>query len=348
VNNTDALIVLNHINNNPPLPINPPVMRVTADVSAPHPAIDNTDYTNIRQAAKFGWGFFDIPKWVFSGETAATRIDTFALACNNMTRNIRGLCAGDVNGSYSPVSGYKTMSPGLELVHEGELPLGEEMVFPVRLKGSGSTSLNGSTRDLGAITLFLNYDPAMIEITGFSMPDDGGVPPVFDTREGVLYIGWMSTDAIHIEENQPVIFIRTRLVHPFETTGSMLQPSQTIGFSLNENPLSELADGNADVMDGARLSVTDVRGHEAGLQVVVYPNPAFDKVNVEFNVVRDASVRIILTNLQGEEVMRLNMVYPHSGWQHEQINAGSMPPGIYFVKVATEVCTETIKLVKIR
>jgi hypothetical protein len=33
--------------------------------------------------------------------------------------------------------------------------------------------------ELGAITLMLDYDPAQIEITGVSMPENGGVEPWF-------------------------------------------------------------------------------------------------------------------------------------------------------------------------
>jgi hypothetical protein len=87
VNNTDALMVNNHILGTTPLAINPPVIRPTASVKFPHPAIQNNDYLAIRQTAKFGWGYFDIPKWMFSGIDASTRIDTFQMTCANETRD---------------------------------------------------------------------------------------------------------------------------------------------------------------------------------------------------------------------------------------------------------------------
>jgi hypothetical protein len=107
VNNTDYLLALRHATTGPLLPENPPVVRVSGDVKAPKtpPLITIVDADAIRMAAKYGWGtpkpWFDIPKWVFSGLTAATRIDSIVLVCSNLTREIRGLCASDVNGSFT-------------------------------------------------------------------------------------------------------------------------------------------------------------------------------------------------------------------------------------------------------
>ncbi|MEI6436459.1 MAG: right-handed parallel beta-helix repeat-containing protein, partial [Bacteroidota bacterium] len=114
VNNTDYLLALRHATTGPLLPANPPVVRVSGDVKTPKtpPVITTVDADAIRMSAKYGWGspkpYFDIPKWVFSGLNPETRIDSIVLACNNLTRDIMGLCAGDVNGSYLPPTGNKT------------------------------------------------------------------------------------------------------------------------------------------------------------------------------------------------------------------------------------------------
>ena len=70
VNNTDYLLVARHIAGTQFLPVNPPVVQVTASTKLPHPTINSADALAIRQAAKFpttGYSYFDIPKWVFSG-----------------------------------------------------------------------------------------------------------------------------------------------------------------------------------------------------------------------------------------------------------------------------------------
>jgi hypothetical protein len=216
VNNTDALIVLNHINNVAPLAINPPVVRVTASVKAPHPAINTIDYNAIRMAAKSpgsGYTYFDIPKWVFSGTTTTTELTGITLNCSSITRDIRGLCAGDVNGAYVPVSGYKTADPGLALVNRGLLPVTDEIIFPVRAE---ETHCRASLpKEIGAITLFLNYDPSNIAITGVEIPGHDGEQPSFETKDGVLYIGWVSTKPIRVEQEGTVLLIHARLTEAF-------------------------------------------------------------------------------------------------------------------------------------
>jgi hypothetical protein len=180
VNNTDYMLALRHATVGPPLKENPPVVRVSGDVKSPKtpPEITTVDAEAIRFAAKYGWGpvnkpYFDIPKWVFSGVNADTRIDSIVMTCGNLIRDIRGLCAGDVNGSYLPPNGYKMAEPSLELVNCGTLPITPEITFPVRVERD---------MELGAITLMLDYDPALIEITGVTMPEDGGVEPWFEVQ----------------------------------------------------------------------------------------------------------------------------------------------------------------------
>jgi hypothetical protein len=320
VNNTDALIVNNHIAGTMLLPSNPPVIRTTASVKNPHPAINTADYTAIRQAAKSGWGYFDIPKWVFTGTTAANRIDTFALACANVPLDIRGLCAGDVNGSYVPGTGYKTAEPGLALVNNGTLPLTNEIIFPIKIDRE---------TNIGAITLFLNYDPTKIDIIGVEIPGQEGEQPTYETRDGVLYIGWWSTNPLQVAENQTVLLIRVRLV------------SQTpaIHFTLNENPLSELSDGIGTVINGLKLSIPDAgeNGERAKWQnseILVYPNPAKEVLNIEFESVRPETEMLTmeLVNLQGVALIKYQSETMVPGWQKRQMDVSSLAPGVYFLR----------------
>jgi hypothetical protein len=209
VNNTDYLLALRHATTGPLLAANPPVVRISGDVKAPQtpPVITTVDAEAIRMAAKYGWGnppYFQILKWVFSGVTTETPIDNIAVNCVNVTRDIRGLCAGDVNGSYLPPNGHKIAEPSLELVNRGTLPITPEITFPIRADRD---------MELGAITLKLNYDTALIEITGVEMPDNGGEEPYFVLRRSsfVLEIGWMSLNPINVVDGQTVLMIHAKV-----------------------------------------------------------------------------------------------------------------------------------------
>jgi hypothetical protein len=282
---------------------------------------------------------------VFSGVNAGTRIDSIVLACGNLTRDVRGLCAGDVNGSYLPPNGYKMAEPSLELVNKGTLQITREITFPVRAERD---------MELGAITLKLNYDPTQIEITGVEMPDNGGEEPYFVVRRSsfVLDIGWMSLNPINIQEGQTVLMMRAKVKSTkYEVRSTKY--GEPIRFTLNDDPISELADGDGNVLYDARLSVADAGfkvqgsrlGEEAG--VVVYPNPAKDLLNVEYFLEKQTPVQIELLNMQGIFILKLPQIRQIQipGWGRERLDISGVLSGVYMLKVTIGDQVEVRKVI---
>jgi hypothetical protein len=327
VNNTDALLVQNHITGTMPLPVNPPVIRKTASVKVPHPAIDNADYNAIRTAAKAGWGYFDIPKWVFTGVDATSRIDTLSVNCSNLTRDIRGLCAGDVNGTYIPSAGYKISKPGIDLVNNGIITVNNEMVFPVRINRS---------MELGAMTLFLNYDQQILRITGVDFADDRLDQPFYDTREGVLYIGWVSTETMVVDKGQTILLIHARLLSGKRGNDNLSGQAADIRFTLNDNPLSEFADPDGNVISGLTLTMPDagsIRSSGSGRDytMVCYPNPASESINVEFETTQAKPANLVMMDTKGVRVLTHHIESSSPGWVSEKLDVRSLAPGVYFI-----------------
>jgi hypothetical protein len=324
------------------------------------PEITTVDADAIRFAAKYGWGpvskpYFDIPKWVFSGLNAGTRIDSIVLTRGNVTRDVRGLCAGDVNGSYLPPNGYKMAEPTLELVNRGTLPITGEITFPVRAQ---------SDMEIGAITLMLDFDPELIEITGVSMPENGGVEPWFEVQSSrfkvgettnlepgtlnILQIGWASLNPINVSRDEILLLIHAR------PSSLVPRPSSLVlRFTLNANPLSELADGNGNVLYDARLSVADAGGKVQGsrfkveaARVVVYPNPAKDVLNVEFVSGDDNNaVTLQLVTIQG--ILISTKIAPDikPGFNKTTLDLRDLPNGAYILKVAIGGQIEASKVI---
>ena len=348
VNNTDYLLALRHATTGPLLPGNPPVIRISGDVKAPQtpPVITTVDADAIRMAAKYGWGnpsYFQIPKWVFSGVTLDLPIDNIALTCANLTRDIRGLCAGDVNGTHLPLNGYKMAEPSLELVNRGTLPVTPEITFPVRAERD---------MELGAITLMLDYDTTMLEITGVDMPDNGGEAPYFVLRRSslVLEIGWTSLNPVNVAAGQTVLLINAKVKkYERQTTNNEVR----MQFTLNESPLSELADGEGNVLNDARLSVADagfkVQGSRLDEQagVVVYPNPAKEVLNVEYFLEKQTPVQIELLNMQGIFILKLPQIRQIQipGWGRERLDISGVLSGVYMLKVTIGDQVEVRKVI---
>ena len=322
VNNTDYLLVLRHTQGIL-LPPNPPVVQVAADVVAKHPTIATADASAIQLAAKYGWWkvgvspqtpYFDIPKWVFSGETAATPITGIVMSCGNIERNILGLCAGDVNASYIPPSGDKQARPNMELISRGNIAPADEIILPVRAEFN---------MELGAITLYLDYDASQLEITGVTMPKQGDRSPYFLTTDNVLQIGWVSLDPVSVSQGETVLSIHARA----KTNASGIR------FTLNSNPLSELADGDGNVIDNARLAIADIGGTVSSDLISVYPNPVNDVLYIEYSVHQSGTFSAELVNLQGVVVTKTGNTSIPAGTNKTRLNVSELPSGVYMLRV---------------
>ena len=346
VNNTDYLLVAKHAAGLALLADTPPVVRVSASVKVPLPVINSVDADAVKRASTFGWGtpaYFDIPKWVFSGIDNFNRIDTFSLACANVTRDIRGLCAGDVNGTYVPGNGYKMAAPGLELVNKGLLPVTPEIVFPLSLaRNQGEVK-----QQLGAITLMLNYNPSLIDITSVEMPENGGTVPEFviggdrdGGTAGLLKIGWMSLNPVTITAAEPLLLIHARLI----TTRSDLK--SCIRFTLNDSQLNELADADGNILSDVALSIPDAATSPASRSSVltVYPNPASQFVNIEYQMGRDGKFEASLQTIQGVTVSGIN-TDSKAGPNKISLDISNLPAGAYILRMNFDEQTEIRKIV---
>jgi hypothetical protein len=273
-----------------------------------------------------------------------------------------------VNGTFQPTTGYKTAvetlhATSLQLEHHGNLPLTDEMAFPIRA---------GHDMELGAITLMLDYDPSQIEITGVTMPENGGVEPWFKVQSSkfqvaatlnlepetlnLLHIGWMSMDPVSVAEGQAVILVHARLRNPVETLHATSLPlADPIRFTLNENPDSEFADGDGNVIDGVKLVMPDA-GRNGEMvkwrngEIVCYPNPVKDLLNVEFvadNVDGETcnGMSLQLVTMQGVVVAKQTVPDIKTGLNKTTMDLRDLPNGAYLLKVLYEDQLEVRKVI---
>jgi hypothetical protein len=137
---------------------------------------------------------------------------------------------------------------------------------------------------------------------------------------------------------------------------------------LNDDPISELADGDGNVLYDARLSVADagfeVQGSRFEVQgsrfgedprVVVYPNPAKDVLNVEFvieNAVNNitggetkCTVALQMFTMQGILVSTKNIPEIKNGLNKATLDLPDLPNGAYMMKVTMGDRTMTRKVI---
>ena len=137
--------------------------------------------------------------------------------------------------------------------------------------------------------------------------------------------------------------------HP---ASSFQHPASSIRFTLNESPLSELADGDGNVIGNAKLSVAEAKfkGQKAegkrqneGL-ISVYPNPAKDVLNVEIVTGDDANnaaavgtchgMSIDMFTMQGVLISTQTVQELKPGLNRTTLDLRDLPNGAYMLKVA--------------
>lgn len=102
-----------------------------------------------------------------------------------------------------------------------------------------------------------------------------------------------------------------------------------------EDPRSDLIEGQLSPVAQAFLA-SDVK---------VYPNPAKDKLFVDYENRSGHDFSITFTNAMGQTV--LPPVYSNLGFYHHKADVSSLPAGVYFISVATEKSQFTQRWVKL-
>ena len=71
------------------------------------------------------------------------------------------------------------------------------------------------------------------------------------------------------------------------------------------------------------------------IHMTVYPNPAADKININYTVTHAQPVKIEMTDVTGKKVREMNAT-AHSADNTEQLNVSDLRSGIYFVRLITQ------------
>jgi len=76
-----------------------------------------------------------------------------------------------------------------------------------------------------------------------------------------------------------------------------------------------------------------------------YPNPFNPKTQIEFELVQDSDVEVVVYNLAGKEVALLNRGFLSKGIYKFEFDGSELPSGIYLFQVVTSQSTQTRKMI---
>jgi hypothetical protein len=176
------------------------------------------------------------------------------------------------------------------------------------------------------------------------MPKAGNDLPWFSTEGNLLNIGWMSLDPVSVAAGETVLNIHARIL---DNDQRGLNVEKNIRFVLDENPISELADGDGNAVKGAKILIPDAAPaslNTTGL-VSVYPNPASGVLNIEYLMQQAGTFHAELMSMQGNVILKTGEINSRAGFNTTTLDLHGLPTAIYLLKVSYGDYQQTVKVV---
>jgi hypothetical protein len=288
------------------------------------PSVNATDALLIKKRIIGEISSFPAGNWVFDNSI----INAFTSPVS--TYNFKGLCTGDVNGSYNPVVGVK---------ETGDLSVLDYDVQYEALQSSFKYTINSiNPLNLGALTLYLNYDPSKIEIKSVSSPFSGLESSI---QDGKVVLVWSDPTGIQVSENKPMVTFEMVMNSGFE------QPE--LPFRLSTG--CELADPMAAIISDSKIKMARLSQQKAELTFSVMPNPVNQMATFGFSLPTKGEVQICLSDLCGSKITQIVNADFSEGYHTASFNVQSatIPSGIYFATLSFnsggQLTTKVVKLI---
>jgi len=272
----------------------------------------------------------------------------------NLVQDFRGICIGDVNGSYKPSAGSFGLppvpsavpkeSPRIRLENEGVRKLGSGQYFEMPLNISENLRF-------GAVSLILNYPKSLVDVVDIKLKNGNELEDLYFTaKNGEIRIGWFENNGpISLKQNEACLVLYMKTSNSFST-------GDVISMNVSNNSLCEFADESGEPIDNVILKSFSIEhsgtsGFETGSSdqngLMIYPNPAKDIVKINYNIAYDGAVTISIFNLLGEKVFDAVNTVQLKGSYSSEMNLSTLPAGMYSVKMLVNGRSEIIKRISV-
>ncbi len=310
-NATDALIVqLNAIGSYPLTGINATVADVNASTTIT--ALDAL-YIKLRTVGSIST--YPAGNWKF--ETPAITI-----AEANGTVSFKGLCVGDVNASYIPLSGSKATESYLSTIADNTISIEKGKSFNYNIKSDAISNL-------GAMTLMMKYNENLFEIENVNSMLNGFK---YEVKNGEVSIAWSDMMGNSLKNEGSLV--------SFTLKAKETLASETEVFSVLSS--TEFADVTANIINNVNLKLAKViTANQNGFSVNNYPNPFSNETKIFYTIPENSSVKITLTNIVGQSIATITEEVKTAGSYNVEINANefNLKNGIYFYKIEVKGIT---------
>jgi hypothetical protein len=241
--------------------------------------------------------------------------------------NLKALCVGDVNGSYP--NPFKEVS-FLTAIED------EVMTVPVNQSFTYDIKSN-AVAELGAMTLFMNYDQNRFTIDKINSSLDG---MSYKIENGRMAIAWSNSKPLSLNINDPVISLKM--------TAKESMPAPVQIFTIN--PGSEFADPFANRIDNFDLKMPKVITSSTSLNfsMVNYPNPFSNWTEIVYTIPEAGKVKLVITNMFGQQIRTLVDERQAAGMYKVKVDPANeyLQPGLYLYSIEIDGVTTTYNMTK--
>jgi hypothetical protein len=165
------------------------------------------------------------------------------------------------------------------------------------------------------------------------------------TNKVVKLAAWVSTPGSYkMEFNQTEDFdanVKIYLRDNYKNTVTNLRDIHTYTFKIDTSKAST-QDGRLEIIFTDKAYTSTLENISDGSDVMVYPNPAKDYINVEFVNSKFVNSKIQISDISGKEYFNIDMKS-----ESQKINIENLVSGVYFVKITNNNgANRTVKIVK--
>ena len=304
VNSTDALLIRRFLSYTVAFDS---LQIKSADVNKSG-SINSTDALLIRRRVAFIDTSFAVGNWVFEDPT-------LTVGTLPVDKTIKCLATGDVNASYS--FGTAKTAGGVKLSFNNHSMIKNTSVdLPVTLT---------SGVELGAVTMFIEYDPTVLQIDGVAGPFND---MSYSVSNGKVAISWADVNPIAVSKNGAFINLK----------GNLLDAKKAIDLTLTSG--CELAEANGSVVKENLFNTQTVELNipkQFELKAN-YPNPFNPSTTIVYSIPEDMPVSLVIYDVLGREVKTLINQEVKAGtynitWLGEDNHGKKVTSGMYIYKL---------------
>ncbi|PLX03950.1 MAG: hypothetical protein C0595_05085 [Marinilabiliales bacterium] len=185
----------------------------------------------------------------------------------------------------------------------------------------------------------LRFETDVTEGGDFSAPTVASVEPVLNTNIKILFDEDVETSTAENTTNYVIdngITVESATQHAFNKAQVNLTISSLVSGENYNITINNVADLVGNVMDEYSTSFSYVGLEELldNSTLNIYPNPTRNKLNIDFKLLKDAEISIIMTDISGKQIQNKN-ISAQAGSNKYILDVSDVSKGFYVLRLKT-------------